>query len=37
MLNYAADVIKLNLYDICIYYIYHDKLLFSSNFLDARW
>ena len=22
MLNYAADVIKLNLYDICMYYIY---------------
>ena len=35
--NYAADVIKLNYYDVCIWYICNDKLLFSSKFLDACW
>ena len=34
-LNCAADVIKLNRYDTCVYYICNDKLLFSSKFLDA--
>ena len=31
-LNYAADVIKLNRYDICIYYICNDKLLLAPNY-----